>query len=68
MIAIAIGVLLLIPGRFALPGAIAMIAGLEIGVRLVEEPRLVRTFESEYLAYAARVVASSRAFTPARCS
>ncbi len=70
MIAIAIGVLLLIPGLFALTGAVAMIAGLEIHVRLVEEPHLVRTFGSEYLAYAARVgrFIPGLGRTPARCS
>ena len=55
MIPTAAGLVLLVPNWVALVGLAALIAALEIQVRLVEEPYLLRTQGEEYAGYASRV-------------
>lgn len=54
MIPTASGLALMVPNAVALSGLVALLAALELQVRVVEEPYLVRTHGSAYL-YAARV-------------
>ena len=55
MIPTAVGLVLLVPNWVALVGLAALITALEIQVRLVEEPYLLRTQGGEYAGYASRV-------------
>lgn len=50
-----IGFALLLPTWVALAAGVLLITGLEIQVRLVEEPHLLRTHGEPYVAYARRV-------------
>lgn len=49
------GLALMVPNAVAIAGLIAVIAAVQITVRLVEEPYLVATHGESYLRYAARV-------------
>ncbi len=55
MVAIAIGLALLVPNLWALLAVLALVAGVELQVRLVEEPYLLRTHGEPYRAWAQRV-------------
>jgi protein-S-isoprenylcysteine O-methyltransferase Ste14 len=55
MVPAGIGLALLVPNIAAIVGAVALIVALQIQVRLVEEPYLLRAHGDEYAAYAARV-------------
>jgi protein-S-isoprenylcysteine O-methyltransferase Ste14 len=55
MIPTVLGLVLMVPSALAIAGLAILFAGLEMQVRLVEEPYLVRTHGDEYTAYAARV-------------
>jgi protein-S-isoprenylcysteine O-methyltransferase Ste14 len=55
MIVAWLGFALLLPTWLALASGVLLIVGLEIQVRLVEEPHLVRTHGRPYLAWASRV-------------
>ena len=55
MLVTATGLAMMIPNIISLVGLAALIAALEIQVRLVEEPYLVRTHGDQYRAYAQRV-------------
>ncbi len=46
---------LLVPNAAALAGLVAMVAAIEIQVRLVEEPYLLGSHDARYAAYASRV-------------
>ena len=50
-----VGFALLVPTWVALAAGVLLIAGLQIQVRLVEEPHLIRTHGEPYAAYARRV-------------
>ncbi len=54
MIAVALGLLLLVPNVFALLAVAALVTGVEIQVRLVEEPYLVKQHGDVYLSWARR--------------
>jgi protein-S-isoprenylcysteine O-methyltransferase Ste14 len=54
MIAVALGLLLLVPNVFALLAVLALVVGVEIQVRLVEEPYLVKQHGDAYLSWARR--------------
>ena len=54
MIATAAGIALLVPGVPALSGVACLVIGLELHVRLVEEPYLRRTHDRRYATWAAR--------------
>jgi protein-S-isoprenylcysteine O-methyltransferase Ste14 len=54
MVVAASGLALLAPNLAALLGLCSLMVGLEIQVRLVEEPYLVRAHGQAYAAYAAR--------------
>lgn len=49
------GLALMVPSVLAIAGLLALAAALELQVRLVEEPHLLRTHGNEYANYAARV-------------
>lgn len=49
-----VGLALLAPNVLSLAAVLALVIGLEIHVRLVEEPYLARTHGADYLGYAAR--------------
>jgi protein-S-isoprenylcysteine O-methyltransferase Ste14 len=49
------GFALLVPTWLAFAGVVVIAAGLELQVRVVEEPYLIRTHGNEYEAYASRV-------------
>jgi protein-S-isoprenylcysteine O-methyltransferase Ste14 len=49
------GLALIVPTSLGIAAVVVIAVGLEIQVRLVEEPYLVRTHDKEYGAYAARV-------------
>jgi protein-S-isoprenylcysteine O-methyltransferase Ste14 len=49
------GLVLMVPSVLAIAAFISLIAGLELQVRVVEEPYLLRTHGDEYATYAARV-------------
>jgi len=55
MIAGFLGFALMVPTWLGLSGVVAMLIGLELQVRAVEEPYLLRTHGDEYRSYAARV-------------
>lgn len=55
MIAAVIGLVLLLPNPMALLAAIATIVGIELHVRVTEEPYLSHTHGADYDAYASRV-------------
>jgi protein-S-isoprenylcysteine O-methyltransferase Ste14 len=55
MIALLAGIALLVPNAFAVAALVAGFVGLEIQVRLVEEPYLLRTHGDVYARYASRV-------------
>ena len=54
MLAVALGLGLLVPNAWAVGAALALAVGLELQVRLVEEPYLSRTHGEAYRAWAAR--------------
>jgi protein-S-isoprenylcysteine O-methyltransferase Ste14 len=54
MLAVALGLALLVPNLWALLAALALFAGLELQVRLVEEPYLLRTHGEPYRVWASR--------------
>jgi protein-S-isoprenylcysteine O-methyltransferase Ste14 len=54
MIPTAVGLVLLVPSWVALAGLAGLIAALELQVRVVEEPYLLRAHGRAYAAYAAR--------------
>ncbi len=55
MIIAWLGFALLLPTWLALASGVLLIIGLEIQVRLVEEPHMIRTHGERYLAWASRV-------------
>jgi protein-S-isoprenylcysteine O-methyltransferase Ste14 len=55
MLPTAIGLTLLVPSWIAFAGLVGLVAALELQVRVVEEPYLLRAHGSTYAAYAARV-------------
>lgn len=55
MIPTVLGLVLLVPSAVALAAFACLVAGLELQVRLVEEPYLLETHGGEYAGYAARV-------------
>ena len=50
-----LGLVLMVPSVLAIAGLLALAIGLELQVRLVEEPHLMRAHGDEYADYAARV-------------
>jgi protein-S-isoprenylcysteine O-methyltransferase Ste14 len=50
-----LGLVLMVPSALAIAGLLALAIGLELQVRLVEEPHLLRTHGDEYADYAANV-------------
>ena len=54
MLAAALGLTLLVPNVLALVGFVALLIGLELHVRLVAEPYLLRTHGGRYRRYAGR--------------
>ena len=55
MVPTALGLALLVPNVVAIVGFVALVVALEIQVRLVEEPYLLRTHGDAYAQYARRV-------------
>jgi protein-S-isoprenylcysteine O-methyltransferase Ste14 len=55
MLPASTGLALMVPSAVALAGLVALLVALELQVRVVEEPYLVRTHGAAYAAYAARV-------------
>jgi protein-S-isoprenylcysteine O-methyltransferase Ste14 len=55
MKATVLGLVLMVPNALAVAAFIALVTALELQVRLVEEPYLLRTHGREYASYAARV-------------
>jgi protein-S-isoprenylcysteine O-methyltransferase Ste14 len=55
MIPTVLGLVLMVPNVLSVLGLVALIAGLELQVRMVEEPHLLRTYGDSYAEYAARV-------------
>jgi protein-S-isoprenylcysteine O-methyltransferase Ste14 len=55
MIAAVVGLALLAPNPLSVAAIVGLIAGLEIQVRLAEEPQLLRSHGDDYAAYASRV-------------
>lgn len=55
MLPTVLGLVLMVPSALAIAGLPVLFAGLEMQVRLVEEPYLLRTHGDEYVAYATRV-------------
>ena len=55
MIPTVLGLVLLVPSALAIVAIVSLVVGLELQVRLVEEPHLLRTHGREYADYAARV-------------
>jgi protein-S-isoprenylcysteine O-methyltransferase Ste14 len=55
MVPAFLGLALLVPNAAALVGFVALLAALEVQVRLVEEPYLLRTHSARYAHYASRV-------------
>lgn len=55
MIPAFVGILLLAPNLLTIAGAALVMVGLELHVRLIEEPYLQRVHGEQYAAYAARV-------------
>ncbi|MEU0488810.1 methyltransferase [Nocardiopsis sp. NPDC006139] len=54
MAAVLIGLALAVPGILSAAALFALVAGIQVQVRLVEEPYLLRTHGAAYRAYAAR--------------
>jgi protein-S-isoprenylcysteine O-methyltransferase Ste14 len=55
MLPTVFGLVLMVPSPLAIAAFVTLLVGLELQVRLVEEPYLLRTHGDEYAAYAARV-------------
>ncbi len=55
MIPTVLGLVLMVPSVVAIAALLTLAIGLELQVRLVEEPHLLRTHGEEYAGYAARV-------------
>lgn len=55
MLLTALGLVLLVPSWVALAGLVGLLVALELQVRVVEEPHLLRVHGDAYAAYAARV-------------
>lgn len=55
MLPTVLGLVLMVPSAVAIAALLALAIGLELQVRLVEEPHLLRTHGEEYAVYAARV-------------
>jgi protein-S-isoprenylcysteine O-methyltransferase Ste14 len=55
MLPASAGLALMVPSVVALAGLAALLVALELQVRIVEEPHLLRTHGAEYSTYAARV-------------
>jgi protein-S-isoprenylcysteine O-methyltransferase Ste14 len=55
MLPTTVGLALLVPSGVALAGLVALALALELQVRVVEEPHLIRTHGGAYARYAARV-------------
>ena len=55
MLPTVFGLVLMVPSALAIAAFLTLLAGLELQVRLVEEPYLLRTHGDEYATYAARV-------------
>lgn len=55
MIATGAGVALMVPNAVALIGWLLLVLAIQLQVRVVEEPYLIRQHHTEYLAYAANV-------------
>jgi len=55
MLPTILGLVLMVPSALAIAGLFILVAGLEMQVRLVEEPHLIRTHGDEYAQYAAKV-------------
>lgn len=55
MISAFLGLTLMVPNVFALAGFVALVAAVELQVRLVEEPYLARVHGTRYAEYAAKV-------------
>jgi protein-S-isoprenylcysteine O-methyltransferase Ste14 len=55
MIPTILGLVLMVPSALAIVGLVILFAGLELQVRLVEEPYLLRAHGDDYAIYAARV-------------
>jgi protein-S-isoprenylcysteine O-methyltransferase Ste14 len=55
MVPAFLGLALLVPNAAALAGSAALLVALEVQVRLVEEPYLLRTHGARYVSYASRV-------------
>ncbi len=55
MVPTSLGLALLVPNVVALAAFLALVIALELQVRLVEEPYLMRTHGERYLLYASRV-------------
>jgi protein-S-isoprenylcysteine O-methyltransferase Ste14 len=55
MVLAFLGLALLVPNAAALAGFVALVVALEVQVRLVEEPYLLRAHGARYADYAARV-------------
>lgn len=55
MLPASVGLTLMVPSSVALAGLAALFVALELQVRVVEEPYLLRAHGSEYASYAARV-------------
>lgn len=49
-----VGMVLAVPGVLSLAALLALVAGVQVQVRLIEEPYLSRTHGTDYRAYAAR--------------
>lgn len=54
MIATALGLALLVPNAASLLGLVLLVLGIELQVRFVEEPYLLRTHDDAYVRWAAR--------------
>jgi protein-S-isoprenylcysteine O-methyltransferase Ste14 len=55
MLPTVLGLVLMVPSVLAIAGFVVLLVGLELQVRLVEEPHLLRAHGDEYVAYAAKV-------------
>ena len=55
MLLMVFGLVLMVPSVVAIAGFLVLLIGLELQVRLVEEPYLLRVHGKTYVAYAARV-------------
>ncbi len=53
MVVAAVGLALLVPNLASVAAVVALVAGVELQVRLVEEPHLLRTHRAAYAEYAA---------------